>query len=128
MSLNPFAKKKADKKPAPAAPEVSDAAPEVSRPVGAPGSYPALRGLFVSEKASMLGQMGQYVFHVAPGANKSEIAKQVSKLYNVKVKDVKVMNMPRKRRDIGRHPGFRPGWRKAIVVLQAGEVIGAAKP
>jgi large subunit ribosomal protein L23 len=92
------------------------------------GAYPALRGLYVSEKSSQLGLLNQFVFEVAPNANKSEIRKQITKLYDVKVTDVKVMNIPGKRRDIGRHPGFRPGIRKAIVTLPKGQTIEQAKP
>ena len=46
----------------------------------------------------------------------------------VKVKQVKMLNMPRKRRDLGKHPGFKSGFKKAVVVLEEGYAIGQAKP
>ena len=92
------------------------------------GAYKVLSNLYMSEKSSLLSQMGQYVFEVSKISNKSEIKKHIEKLYNVKVKDVKVLNMPEKRRDIGRHPGVKAGHRKAIVILQKGYVIEQVNP
>ena len=51
------------------------------------------------------------------------IGKEVGKLFNVKVKDVKVLNMPEKRRDFGKHPGAKSGFKKAIVILEKGQKI-----
>lgn len=86
-----------------------------------------LKGFYVSEKASLLNGMNQYVFKVFNNANKSEIKNQVEKIFNVKVKDVKILNMPEKRRDMGRHPGVKSGFKKAIVVLKEGYGIEQAK-
>jgi len=95
---------------------------------GGTDAYRILRGFYISEKSSLGNTMDQYVFRVFPDANKSEVKKEVSKLFNVKVKSVKILNMPEKRRDFGRHPGTRSGFKKAIVVLQKGYSIGQAKP
>ena len=86
-----------------------------------------LKEFYVSEKATMLNAMNQYVFKVFNNANKAEIKKQVEKVFDVKVKDVKISNMPKKRRDLGRHPGFRAGFKKAIIVLKEGYSIEQAK-
>ncbi len=86
-----------------------------------------LRNIYISEKSSMLGAFNQYVFKVFPKANKSQIKNKVEKLFSVKVKDVKVLNMPEKRKDLGKHPGFRSGFKKAIVVLEKGYAIEQAK-
>ncbi len=91
-------------------------------------AYRVLKNFYVSEKASLLNGFNQYVFKVFRSANKSQIRKQVEKLFNVKVKAVKVLNMPRKRRDLGKHPGFRSEFKKAIVVLEKGQTIEQAKP
>ncbi len=91
-------------------------------------AYRILKNFYVSEKASLLNGFNQYVFNVFRTSNKSQIRKQVEKLFNVKVKSVKVLNMPRKRRDLGRHPGFRSEFKKAIVVLEKGQTIEQAKP
>ena len=86
-----------------------------------------MRGFYISEKASFLNGMNQYVFKVFKSANKPEVKNQVEKIFNVKVKEVKILNMPRKRRDMGRHPGFKTGFKKAIVVLEEGQSIDQAK-
>ncbi len=98
-------------------------------PIGSSSeAYRVLKSFYISEKASLLNGFNQYVFKVFRNANKSQIRKQVEKLFNVKVKNVKVLNMPRKRRDLGQHQGFRSEFKKAIVVLEKGQTIEQAKP
>ncbi|MEK7124925.1 MAG: 50S ribosomal protein L23 [Patescibacteria group bacterium] len=91
-------------------------------------AYRVLQSLYVSEKASRLAGSNQYVFRVTPDANKEEIKKQISRLYGVTVTAVRVLNMPKKRKDLGRHPGFRSGFRKAVVRLAKGQTIAQATP
>jgi large subunit ribosomal protein L23 len=86
-----------------------------------------LKGFYISEKSALGASANQYSFLVADAANKSEIKKEVTKAYNVKVKSIKVINTADKRRDIGRHPGMKSGFKKAIVVLEKGFSIGEAK-
>lgn len=91
-------------------------------------AYKILRSFYVSEKASAGIAINQYVFRVFDRANKSEVKKEVAKLFNVRVKQVRMLNTHKKRRDLGKHPGFRPGFKKAIVLLEEGYSIGQAKP
>ena len=91
-------------------------------------AYRVLKNFYVSEKASLLNGFNQYVFKVFRSANKSQIRKQVEKLFKVKVTSVKVLNMPRKSRNLGRHTGFKSEFKKAIVVLEKGQTIEQAKP
>jgi len=78
----------------------------------------------VTEKSSLLKEGGnQYVFEVARGANKIEIAKAVEQLFKVKVLSVRVMNMEGKARRLGKHSGKKPDWRKAIVKLNPKDKI-----
>ena len=91
-------------------------------------THKVLRGFYVSEKASIGIADNQYMFKVFNNANKSEVKKEVSKLFKVEVKSVKILNMPEKRRDFGKHPGSRSGFKKAIVILRPGYTIGQAKP
>ena len=95
---------------------------------GGAEAHKVLRGFYVSEKASMGIAGNQYMFKVFNNANKSEVKKEVSKLFKVEVKSVKILNMPEKRRDFGKHPGSRSGFKKAIVILKSGYTIGQAKP
>src|SRR3989344_965132 len=91
-------------------------------------THKVLRGFYVSEKASVGIDDNQYMFKVFNNANKSEVKKEVSKLFKVEVKSLKILNMPEQRRDFGKHPGSRSGFKKAIVILKSGYTIGQAKP
>jgi len=91
------------------------------------GEYGVLKGFYVSEKASGLVSFNQYVFKVFKDTTKNEIRKRVEKSLNVKIKGIKVVNLPRKSRTVGRHKGFKKGVKKAIVVLEKGYSIDSAK-
>ncbi len=62
-------------------------------------------------------------FAVDPRANKHEIQRAVESLFNVEVLEVRTMRQPRKKRRVGRHIGYRPEWKKAIVRLAEGQSI-----
>jgi large subunit ribosomal protein L23 len=64
-----------------------------------------------------------YVFKVDVAANKIEIRKAIESIFNVHVKEVRTMNVPGKEKRMGKHAGYRPDWKKAIVTIQAGENI-----
>lgn len=69
----------------------------------------------------------RYGFRVSPSANKVEIKKAVEELYGVKVVSVNTMNYSGKRKSRYTKSGVINGktsaYKKAIVTLQAGEVI-----
>src|SRR3989344_9211358 len=88
-----------------------------------PKDYGILRNFYISEKSTALNSLNQYVFKVFDKVNKNEIKKQVEKTYNVKVKNVKTINLQKKKRTLGRHSGFKQGIKKAIVVLKKGYSI-----
>ena len=134
MKLNPFkndkakeVKKKKDEKPADLKVEKSEDAGKPIQMTSDAGAYRVLKSFYVSEKASLLLAMNQYVFRVLPSATKSEVAKKVEKLFNVKVKNVKIINLPSKVRNVGRHSGTKSGFKKAIVILKEGYTIEQAK-
>ena len=77
----------------------------------------------ITEKSTRLIEQGQYSFEVHREANKIQIREAVEKTFNVKVKAVNTLNMPRKERRRGRTIGSVPGWKKAIVTLQSGNSI-----
>ncbi len=62
-------------------------------------------------------------FAVDPRANKHEIRRAVEELFNVEVLEVRTMRQPRKKRRMGKHMGYRPEWKKAIVRLAEGQSI-----
>jgi large subunit ribosomal protein L23 len=78
----------------------------------------------VTEKGTGLKEKGnKYVFQVDTGANKIEIRQAIEKIFNVHVVNVRTMNVPGKEKRMGRHAGYRPDWKKAIVTLKDGEAI-----
>jgi large subunit ribosomal protein L23 len=78
----------------------------------------------ISEKATMVAdQSNQYVFRVAKDASKLEIKKAVEKLWDVKVKSVRTMNVAGKSKRFGRLDGKRSDWKKAYVSLAHGNEL-----
>lgn len=131
MRLNPFKKDKKEVKKETKSQDLNiEKSEEASKPIkmiSDSGAYKILESFYISEKASLLLGMNQYVFRVTPAATKNEVAKKVEKLFDVKVKDVKIINLPSKVRNVGRHTGTKPGFKKAIVVLKEGYTIEQAK-
>ena len=76
-----------------------------------------------TEKSTTLMAEGKYVFEVAKAANKIEIAKAISQIFNVKVVSVNTVNVEGKVKRMGRSIGKRSDYKKAIVKLAAGETI-----
>ena len=77
----------------------------------------------ITEKATDLAQKNQYVFKVFPKVNKTEIKKAIEDLYKVEVSDVKIINVPKKRRRSGKISGWKKGYKKAIVKIKEGQKI-----
>ncbi|PIP24726.1 MAG: 50S ribosomal protein L23 [Candidatus Nealsonbacteria bacterium CG10_big_fil_rev_8_21_14_0_10_36_228] len=86
-------------------------------------AYKILRTPHITEKATDLVKKNQYVFKVFPEANKTEIKKAIEDLYGVDVESVKTINIPRKKRRLGRIKGWRKGYKKAIVKIKEGQKI-----
>lgn len=85
--------------------------------------YKILKEPHISEKATILTDQNKYVFKIMPRANKIETKKAVENLYGVKVKNVNIVNVHRKRRVLRGVEGFKTGYKKAIVTLKEGEKI-----
>jgi large subunit ribosomal protein L23 len=78
----------------------------------------------VSEKSTLLGDQGKYVFEVAPTANKIQIKHAVEEAFankKVQVTEVNILRVPGKERRRGRSVGMTRSWKKAIVTLRAGQ-------
>lgn len=82
---------------------------------------------YVSEKATRMESFNQYMFKVTRTANKPEVKKAIQNRFKVKVIAVNMVNMPSKKRTVGRHVGTKAGFRKAIVTLAKGDSINFAK-
>ncbi len=87
-------------------------------------AYRILRQPLVTEKSfNLSSNQNQYIFEVASSATKNEIKKIIQDLYGVKVWRVNIINVSGKKRRVGKHEGFKPGFKKAIVFLPEGEKI-----
>lgn len=78
----------------------------------------------LTEKSTRASETGNsVVFRVARDATKPEIREAVEKLFNVKVRGVRTVNVKGKRKYFGRIPGRRSDWKKAYVQLAEGQQI-----
>jgi large subunit ribosomal protein L23 len=80
-----------------------------------------LRPIVTEKTADAKESTNTVCFQVARHANKIEVRQAVERLFNVKVVEVRVVNILGKTRRFGRFTGVRPDWRKAYVRLAAGE-------
>ncbi len=77
----------------------------------------------VSEKSYASTVTGQYTFKVHQDAHKTQIRQAVEELFEVTVVAVNVVKVQPKPKRRGVTRGTRPGWKKAIVELKAGDSI-----
>ena len=77
----------------------------------------------VTEKSAYQGQENIYQFYVEPKANKTEIKLAIEKIFNVKVVDIRTINVHPKKRRVGRYEGLTNKRKKAIVKLAPGQTI-----
>jgi len=78
----------------------------------------------ISEKSTIAAELDrQYVFKVVPDATKPEIRKAVELMFEVKVENVRVVNIKGKTKRFGATTGHRKGVRKAYVSLAEGNDI-----
>ena len=77
----------------------------------------------VSEKSYHQITENRYTFKVHPDAHKTQIRQAVEELFDVKVARVNIVAVKAKPKRRGLFKGTRPGWKKAIVELRAGDKI-----
>ena len=79
----------------------------------------------VSEKSTVLGDQGKYVFEVAPDANKIQIKHAVEEIFGVTVTNVNTLNRRGKRKQNRKTGtwGQRSSQKRAIVSLAEGDRI-----
>jgi len=82
-----------------------------------------LKSPHIAEKSTDLLRNNQYVFRVWPRANKVEIKKAIESIFKVDVVGMQIVNLPKKRRRLGRTEGFTKGYKKAIVRIREGQKI-----
>ena len=77
----------------------------------------------VSEKSYEQIQTNQYTFRVHKDAHKTQIRQAVEQLFEVKVERVNIVKVQAKPKRRGMIRGTKPGWKKAVVQLRAGDTI-----
>ena len=76
-----------------------------------------IRPIITEKSMDMLADK-RYVFEVAAGATKPEIAAAIEELFEVEVASVNTISMKKKPKRLGVHMGFTGEWKKAIVTLE----------
>lgn len=86
--------------------------------------YKIIKKALITEKSTIAKEeANKYFFEVDRRANKIEISNAVEKLFKVKVVNVAVMNVPGKKKRIGKILGEKSAWKKAVVTLAPGSRI-----
>jgi|TARA_B100000768_G_C11284741_1_gene381520 large subunit ribosomal protein L23 len=77
----------------------------------------------ITDKATRLLENNKYSFLVDRRADKTSIKIAIESFFKVSVVKVNTINLPRKKRRVGRSIGFRTQLKKAIVTLSEGNKI-----
>ena len=77
----------------------------------------------VSEKSYALAAVDRYTVRVHPKAHKTEIRQAVERLFDVKVLEVRTMNVRPKPKRRGLTSGKTRAWKKAVVQVREGDSI-----
>ena len=87
--------------------------------------YDVLKRPVITEKSAVQSdELNQYVFEVAPDANKIQIKEAIEVIFEVNVVKVNTMVMPAKRGRRGRNWYVRSRqWKKAVVSLAPDQTI-----
>ncbi|MDP1538551.1 MAG: 50S ribosomal protein L23 [bacterium] len=86
-------------------------------------SYRILKIPHITEKATDLAEKNQYAFRIFPRTNKTEVKRAVEDAYGVDVVSIKIINVHKKKRRLGKIRGIKPGYKKAIVKIKKGQKI-----
>jgi large subunit ribosomal protein L23 len=85
--------------------------------------YLTILAPLVTEKATMLNELGQVSFRVPLTATKPEIKASVEGLFGVKVLAVNTLVAKGKTKRVRGRTGVRSDWKKAVVRLAEGQSI-----
>lgn len=87
-------------------------------------AYEIIKGPLITEKATIQKERNnQLTFEVDRRANRVEIRHAVERIFNVRVMQVRTMQMKGKVKRMGRSLGRRRNWKKAVVTLAEGHNI-----
>lgn len=77
----------------------------------------------VTEKSTVLGEFGKYVFKVSPRANKTSIKKSIETIFSVNITSVNILNQKGKVKKFKGVLGSRAKSKKAIITLEKDQSI-----
>ena len=77
----------------------------------------------ISEKSVKDKEYNKYSFKVSWDSNKSEIKKAIEDKFKIKVNKVNTINVPAKKRTLGKYIGKTSQWKKIIVTVKKGQSI-----
>ena len=77
----------------------------------------------ISEKSYELITQNRYTFKVHQDAHKTQVRQAVEQMFDVTVVKVNMLKVQAKPKRRGLIKGVRPGWKKAVVELKAGDTI-----
>lgn len=83
----------------------------------ATNKYEYIRRPIITEKSMDETNGKVYTFEVVSTATKRDVKVLVEELYGVQVQTVRTMNTKKKPKTVGKHKGYRSGYKKAIVKL-----------
>lgn len=87
-------------------------------------THQVLRRPLITEKSTAKqGETNQYFFEVDKKATKNDVRDAVENVFKVTVTCVRTLNVPGKRKRVGKSVGMTSDWKKAIVTLKEGERI-----
>jgi large subunit ribosomal protein L23 len=81
------------------------------------------RPLITEKTTAKQGEANQYFFEVDHRATKHDVRNAVEEIFKVNVKAVRTLNVPGKRKRVGRNVGMTSDWKKAAVTLKEGQRI-----
>ncbi|MDO8686695.1 MAG: 50S ribosomal protein L23 [Candidatus Berkelbacteria bacterium] len=78
----------------------------------------------ITEKSMQNATNGKYSFKVSKSANKHQIAKEIEKVYKVKVDKVNIMiQKPETKIIKGKYASTIKSWKKAMITLKKGQKL-----
>lgn len=78
----------------------------------------------ITEKSMQDATNGKYTFKVSKSANKHQIAKEIEKVYKVKVEKVNIMvSKPETKTVKGKYLSTIKSWKKALITLKKGQKL-----
>lgn len=92
----------------------------------AKNKYDLIKTPIITEKSTILGEFGKYVFEVSPRADKSSVKKAIEEIFGVKVVSVNISNQKGKVKKFRGFLGRRADTKKAVVTLEKDQTIDLA--